>query len=109
MREVQVSDQAKRDLIEIWEHIAADRPRAADRLVQTLVNTYLSLADTPGIGRDRRELRPGVRSMPVGNYLIFYRFDDERLFVVRVLHGARNLRAVFRKETDETYTETNEG
>jgi toxin ParE1/3/4 len=109
MREVHVSDQAKRDLIGIWEYIAADSPRAADRLIQTLVNTYLRLGVTPGMGRDRSELRPGVRSMPVGNYLIFYRFNEERVFVVRVLHGARNLRAVLKKETEETYTKEDEG
>lgn len=109
MREVRVSDQAKSDLIGIWEYIASDNPRAADRLVQTIVNTYLRLGSTPGIGRARNELRPNIHSFPVGNYLIFYRFDEERVFVVRVLHGARNLRTIFRRETEETYTEENEG
>lgn len=61
------------------------------------------------MGRARSELRPGVHSIPVGNYLIFYRFDETRVSVVRVLHGARNLRAVFRKETEETYTVEDEG
>jgi len=109
MRAVQVSDQAKQDLIEIWEYIAVDSPRAADRLLQNLVNTYLRLGQTPGMGRNRSELRPNIHSIPVGNYLIFYRFDAQQVSVVRVLHGARNLRAIFRKETEETYTSENEG
>lgn len=109
MRDIHISDQVKKDLIEIWEYIAADSPRAADRLLQTLVNTYLRLGQTPGMGRDRSELRSGIHCLPVGSYLIFYRFDDTRIFVVRVLHGARNLRAVFRKETRETYTSEDEG
>jgi toxin ParE1/3/4 len=109
MREIHVSDQTKKDLIEIWEYIAADNPHAADRLLQTLVNTYLRLLQIPGIGRDRSELRSGIHSIPVGSYLIFYRFDERLVSVVRVLHGARNLRAVFKKEAEETYTEHDEG
>lgn len=103
MREIRVSDQSKRDMIDIWEYIAANSPRAADRLLHNLVSTYLRLGETPGVGRSRSELRPGVYSIPVGNYLIFYRFDETHISVVRVLHGARNLRAVFKKETEETY------
>ena len=86
-----------------------NNPRAANWLIQTIVTPYLRLEDTPGMGRDRSELRPGIRSLPVKSYVIFYRFDEERVFVVRVLHGARNMRAVVRKETEETDTEEDEG
>ncbi len=109
MRDIYVSDQVKSDLIGIWEYIAADNSRAADRLIQAIVSSYLSLRETPGMGRDRNELRPGIRSLALGNYVIFYRFDEEHVFIIRVLHGARNLRAIFKKEIQETYTEENNG
>ncbi|HEV2620059.1 MAG TPA: type II toxin-antitoxin system RelE/ParE family toxin [Acidobacteriaceae bacterium] len=50
----------------------------------------------PHIGRARDEdLRPGIRSFPVGDYVILYRLEGRRIFVLRVLHGSRNLRALF--------------
>ena len=63
-----LTEQAEEDLDEIWAFIAADKISAADRLVKTLLETMQSLADFPGMGRSRDELRQGLRSFPVGNY-----------------------------------------
>ncbi len=41
------------------------------------------------------ELAPGLRSFPVGRYLIFYLLDSGCLRIVRVLHGARDIDALF--------------
>ena len=43
-----------------------------------------------GTARDR--LAPGLRSFHVGNYLVFYRPVQDRIELVRVLHGARDLK-----------------
>jgi toxin ParE1/3/4 len=104
LRIIRVSNQAKDDLIAIWSYIASDNPRAADRMVDVITASYLQLTDSPGVGRDRHELRSGMYSLAVRSYVIFYRFTQSEVRVVRVLHGARNLRAVFRKEKDETYS-----
>ena len=37
----------------------------------------------------------GLRSLPVENYLIFYRVRDDTVEVLRVIHGARDLGAIF--------------
>jgi toxin ParE1/3/4 len=34
--------------------------------------------------------RHGIHRRPVGNYLIFYRIEAERVVIVYVLHGARD-------------------
>jgi len=47
------------------------------------------------MGRERPELLPGMRSFPLGRYLIFYRIVEETLQVVRVLSGYRDLDAQF--------------
>ena len=36
------------------------------------------------------ELRPGLRSFPHGDYLIFYRPLRDGVSIVRVLHGSRD-------------------
>jgi toxin ParE1/3/4 len=53
------------------------------------------LSDHPHAGQRRTELRPCLRSFPVGNYLIFYRPLRGGVELVRVLHGARDVRRSF--------------
>jgi toxin ParE1/3/4 len=40
-------------------------------------------------------LRPGLRTFPVGEYVIFYRIADEDVVILRVLRGSRNITALF--------------
>lgn len=40
-----------------------------------------------------------MRSFVVGRYVIFYRFSDTEVEVIRILHGSRNIEAEF--EADE--------
>jgi toxin ParE1/3/4 len=50
------------------------------------------------MGRARDELAPGVRSFPVGRYVAFSVPRNDGVDVVRVLHGARDIDAVFNPE-----------
>jgi toxin ParE1/3/4 len=97
VRLYRITDPAAADLREIWIYIAKDSPRAADRLVDRIQRLFPKLADTPAIGRTREELAPLLRSLPVGNYLIFYRPFPDGIEITRVLHGARDLEAVFQE------------
>lgn len=53
------------------------------------------LGDWPELGRPRPELRAGLRSLSIGNYLIFYRVRADAVEVLRVLHGRRDVDALF--------------
>lgn len=64
---------------------------AADRLIEKIEKAYRSLCGFPFKGAMRDELGENVRSYPVGNYLIFYTVDDEKVTVLRILHGARDV------------------
>lgn len=86
------------DLFEISAYIAQDNPTAADALIDTFHEKFQMLAEFPGIGRHRPELGNCVRSEPVGNYIIFYRPIRDGTQVLRVLHGARHLRSIFRRK-----------
>jgi toxin ParE1/3/4 len=70
-------------------------PSAADRFLDTLYERFLLLAGQPLLGQARSELALNLRSLPVGNYVIFYRPIDDGIEVVRVLHGARDIDAMF--------------
>ena len=96
MRRITRSPQAKRDVMQIWLHIAERNLRAADELVDTFGQKLAMLARSPGLGPPRPELAPGLRSFPVGSYLLFYRkADGGGIELVRVIHGARDLKQVF--------------
>jgi toxin ParE1/3/4 len=89
---------SRRDYWDIWFYIAEQgSATAADNLLRTFDAKLQLLSDFPGIGAARPELRPRLRSFPVGNYLLFYRPIRGGIELVRVVHGARNLRQVFRR------------
>ena len=85
------SSQAEADLDEIWLFIATDNLSAADRLLDRISNAFVMLADNPLAGRERPELGRGIRSFPVGNYVVFYEGTANSVSIVRVLHGARDI------------------
>jgi toxin ParE1/3/4 len=89
---------ALRDLVEIHDFVAHDNPAAARRLIELFERKVESLAVAPGIGRARGELLPGIRSLAVGSYVIFYRVGSQGIEVVRVLHGRRDIAAVLGSE-----------
>jgi toxin ParE1/3/4 len=88
---------SRKDFQAIWDYVAREGSiAAADKLLRTFDARLQLLSDFPGGGRARPELRPRLRSFPVGNYLLFYRTIRGGIELVRVLHGARDLRAIFR-------------
>ena len=95
MTRVVFAPAAEADLEVIHDFIAAENPAAAAALVTRLEDLAVLLADAPGMGRARPELLPNLRSFPLGSYLLFYRPHDNGIEVVRVLHGARDIPALF--------------
>ena len=75
----------------IWSFIADDNARAADALIDRIDKTADMLADTPLAGRARPELGPGLRSFPVGNYIIFYVPAPGGIEIVRVMNGRQDI------------------
>jgi toxin ParE1/3/4 len=86
---------AEADMWEILLHVARDSEDAAFRLIDSIDERFELLARFPGAGPERPELAPELRSFPVGNYLILYKPLDDGIEVMRVVHGARNLRRLF--------------
>ena len=89
------SDLAESDLLEIWVHIALGNPGAADRFIDRIHRKLKLLAKSPGIGQPRDQLSPGLRSFPIGDYLIFYKKIADGIVIVRILSGYRDIDAVF--------------
>lgn len=92
---------ADRDVREAAHAIAENNLSAAIRFVDAVQATEELLLDAPGIGSTREYDNPalgGMRVHPVKGfrkYLIFYIPRRDGIEVVRVLHGARDLQAIF--------------
>jgi toxin ParE1/3/4 len=95
MSRYRVDPEARSDLDAIYDYIARDNPRAAEALLDKIRTRFRLLAEQPSIGRTRPELAPRLRGLPVGNYLIFYRPTDDGVEIARVLHGSRDIDALF--------------
>jgi toxin ParE1/3/4 len=97
--------QARHDILELVAYIATEDPKAAAALYDGYERILATtLASTPDIGQpyassDSR--LQGVRVISIGrfrNYLIFYRRKDDEVEVLRVLHGARDIRSILGAE-----------
>ena len=97
MKRYIISPGALADLDDVWDHIAEENPMAADRLMESLYERFRLLGTQPLMGEARPDLALDVRHSPLGNYLILYRPREEGIEVLRVVHGARDIPAVFRK------------
>ena len=87
--------EASHDLESIWDYVAQRDETAAERLIATLWDGCTLLSRAPMIGRDRHEVSPGLRSFPIGNYVIFYQPASEGIDIVRILSGARDIPPLF--------------
>ncbi len=87
---------AELDLLGIWIYIADDSPIRADEFLDRIDAKLQALARNPGMGKRREELLPGLRSFPVGNYLVFYLEIENGVDVIRILNGSRDIDEIFR-------------
>ena len=93
-----VAPRAEVDLKDIWLYIAKESGsiEVANRLVDSITDRFLTLSHFPYIGRSReKDLGPGYRSLAVGEYVITYCIENEDALIVRVVHGRRQLEALF--------------
>ncbi len=93
------------DLAGCYAYIWERSPDAAGRFRQAAEATFTALAKSPGIGEVYKVNNPrleGLRCTNVRrfkNYLIFYLPIPGGIDVIRVLHAARDIRAIL--EADE--------
>ncbi len=86
---------AAQDLNEIWGYLASEDIDVADRILADLELAMQKLAQSPGLGHLREELADRRHKFfLVRSYLIVYRPQTTPLQIIRVLHSARDIRAL---------------
>jgi toxin ParE1/3/4 len=95
-----LAPEAEADMDDIWYYLARSSSslEVADRFIEFLADRFHLLANHPYIGRRRdHELRPGLRSLPVRDYIFLYRIEEDDVLILRILHGSRDIKALFGK------------
>ena len=86
------SARARRELGEIGEYIARDKPEAANRWVETLMAAAEQAAALPRIGRIVPEYgRDDLREVIKRGYRVVYLVTDEQVEIVTVREGHRRM------------------
>jgi len=109
MARIVVSPRADRDLDEQFAYIARDSRHAAVRFLAAAEETFEQLATMPELGarfhvsHSGHSHLAGLRVWQIQGfekYLIFYCPIEQGVEIVRVLHGARDIAAIFEQEKD---------
>jgi len=97
MAQLRKSSQTNLDLVDVADYISHDNPGAADRFLDAAQRTFQLLATFPLLGtvtRYQDSQLEGVRLFPLrgfGDFLVVYQPQDDGVFILRVVHGARDL------------------
>lgn len=91
---IEYSTKAESDLQQIGYYYCDKAGlEIAINIVERITGTLERLiGHNPRAGRTRHDLGPDVRTFPVLQYLIFYRVTRRSVYVIRILHGHRDIR-----------------
>ncbi len=100
---VEIDDSAREDIAQILRYLAARNITAARKFAVQVYAEFQLLEAHPGFGAIVEGLPKrlaGIRRWRIRRfrvYLVFYRPTQAGIEVMRVLHGARNVRRIIRK------------
>ena len=100
MARLRYTAAARADLVSITTYIADQSGSrvVAERFANRLRGKCREIAEAPiRLGRNRPSLRPDIRSLTFGNYMIFFRYVGETVEIVNVIERHRDIEALFRK------------
>ena len=98
MMPARFTPEARADLREIALRIAERNPVRAFSYVDEIEDRCHRIGEFPHAGPPRPQWGEGIRIAVLGRYVIVYRARDETVQILRVVHGARDLDALFEDE-----------
>ena len=92
---IQYSPGSLQDLDDIWSYISLElcNPDAAENTVNNILDTIDLLADFPESGAlliHHVNIETNYRYITSGNYIGFYRFENNIIYVDRILYAKRD-------------------
>lgn len=88
----QLSEAADADIDAIFDYTVAEFGfDQAVKYLEIIEEHLFVLTNNPDAGKNRDLIKKGMRSLPVGEHLIFYRVLSDSIWVVRILHASRDV------------------
>ena len=98
MRVLRYAKPARQDLIEIAQFITRDGEGigVARDFIRKLRDRCERIASLPALlGTARADLGEAIRSTPHRGYVIFFRYTDNAVEIINILHASRDVIAYF--------------
>ena len=89
---------AEADLISIGDWLSEHNPELALPYIRKLRDAASAIGEFPGAGAPRPHWGADVRIRIMDRYIIAYRIRSERVEVLRIVHGSRDLDRLFSDE-----------
>jgi len=108
MNRIQYSRLARQDLADIKAYITEDllNPVAAVNVVSKIVKSIRALLTHPLMGAllsSIADVESDYRFLVCGNYVVFYRLENEIIYVSRVMYRRRDfMKILFGEANDKT-------
>ena len=108
MYKLKISPEARDDMEEIKGYISQElsNPQTEVNLVSKITKKIRRLPEHPGIGAPLSsivDIQTDFRFLVCASYLIFYRYENEIVFVSRVLYGKRNYMRILFSDLPEDH------
>jgi toxin ParE1/3/4 len=87
--------QAQADLDNIFDFIATDNPRRARTYIDEIRQACRNLCESPMIGTERPDLRPGLRILPLWRRIVIAdELAPDRVDILGIFSGGRDYEAI---------------
>lgn len=90
-----IAPSASRDLNQISEYFLSRNLEAGEKLIREFNKKCKYLVGFPNIGKSYDDLKIGLRGLPLDGYIILYEVINDKVTILRVVSGYRDLKSLF--------------
>jgi len=93
---IEISEEADNDLTSIFDYTFHEFGELqAVKYLGSFKSKFEALKANPELGRKRSEIRSGLRSISNHNHIIFYKIQEDRIRIARIIHSNQNILRFF--------------
>ena len=88
----ELTNEADTDLEDIFDYTEKNHNQdQAIAYLSIIEDIFFQLCTQPNLGRLRSDIKENIFSFPIQKHIIFYTTKLNKLIIIRVLHGSRDM------------------
>jgi toxin ParE1/3/4 len=92
IKKYELTNEADADLEDIFDYtVKRHNQDQAIRYLSNIEDVFFQLCKHPNLGRLRNDIKENIFSFSIEKHIIFYKIDTDKLIIIRVLHGSRDM------------------